>query len=89
MPWWIPAAVLGVVTAAVAYSLGIAAGRRLGSRVMSFVGLSEVLFAVLFAWAALAELPTAVQLLGGGLIVAGVIIVRSGEASTRGEEPVI
>ncbi|WP_373692020.1 EamA family transporter [Gordonia mangrovi] len=89
MAWWVPAALLGVVTAALAYSLGIAAGRRLGSRVMSFVGLSEVLFAVLFAWAALAELPTSGQLLGGGLIVVGVIVVRSGEASTRGEEPVI
>ena len=89
MPWWVPAVVLGVVSAAVAYSMGIAAGRRLGSRVMSFVGLSEVLFAVAFAWAALAELPTAVQLVGGVLIVVGVIVVRSGEASTRGEEPVI
>jgi hypothetical protein len=30
-----------------------------------------------------------VQLVGGVLIVVGVIVVRSGEASTRGEESVI
>ncbi|AZG45192.1 EamA family transporter [Gordonia insulae] len=87
--WWVPLVLLGVVTAALAYSLGIAAGRRLGSRVMSFVGLSEVLFAVVFAWLALDELPTVVQLAGGVLIVAGVVIVRAGEATTRSDEPVI
>nr|WP_237421770.1 EamA family transporter [Gordonia sp. SID5947] len=89
LAWWVPLALLGVVTAALAYSLGIAAGRRLGSRVMSFVGLSEVLFAVLFAWLALAELPSAIQLIGGILVVGGVVIVRIGEAATRSEEPVL
>lgn len=87
--WWVPLVVLGVVTAALAYSLGIAAGRRLGSRVMSFVALSEVLFAVVFAWLALGELPTPIQLAGGVLIVVGVIVVRAGEAATRSEETVL
>ncbi len=63
-----------------AYAFGIAAGRILGARVMSFVALSEVLFAVLFAWLALDELPAPIQLLGGLLIVAGVVFVRLGEA---------
>ena len=31
----------------------------------SFVGLSEVLFAILFAWVLLGELPGLIQLAGG------------------------
>lgn len=83
VPWWLPLVVLGVVTAALAYTLGIAAARRLGSRVMSFVALSEVLFAVTFAWLALGELPAPVQLAGGALIVLGVVVVRLGEPATE------
>src|SRR5437870_5522389 len=37
--WWLPLLGLGVVTAAIAYVAGIAASRRLGSRVASFVAL--------------------------------------------------
>ena len=47
----------GVVTAAIAYTTGIAAGRRLGSRLASFVALLEVVAGVLFAWVLLDELP--------------------------------
>ena len=55
---------------------GIAAARLLGAHLSSFVGLTEVLFAVLVAWVALGELPTSVQLAGGALIVAGIALVR-------------
>ena len=41
--WWIPVVALGLVTAAFSYVTGIAAGRRLGSRLASFVALGEVL----------------------------------------------
>jgi drug/metabolite transporter (DMT)-like permease len=80
--WWVPLIVLGVVTAAVAYTSGIAAGRRLGSRLASFVALLEVVAGVLFAWLLLDELPRAVQLAGGALILAGVVFVKLGEART-------
>ena len=50
-----------------------------GSTVASFVALTEVVFAVLFAWWLLDELPGLVQLAGGVLIVAGVVAVRLGE----------
>ena len=40
--WWVPLVLLGLVTAALAYVAGIAAGRRLGSRLASFVALLEV-----------------------------------------------
>jgi drug/metabolite transporter (DMT)-like permease len=77
--WWIPVVVLGVVTAAAGYGFGIAGTRRLGARLASFVGLSEVLAALVFAWLLLGQAPAPVQLVGGVLIVAGVVAVRRGE----------
>lgn len=74
--WLLPVAGLSLVAAVVAYVSGIASARVLGAHLSSFVGLTEVLFAVLVAWIALGELPTAVQLAGGTLIVAGIALVR-------------
>ncbi|SCF35480.1 EamA family transporter [Micromonospora mirobrigensis] len=80
--WLVPIAGLALIAAVVAYLAGIAATRVLGSRLASFVGLTEVMFAVLIAWVFLGELPTVVQLLGGALIVAGVALVRLDELRT-------
>ena len=77
--WWLPLIALGVVTGGVAYCTGIAASRRLGSRLSSFVALLEVVAGVTFAWLLLDELPAPLQLAGGALIVAGVIVVKLGE----------
>jgi len=85
---WVPLVLLALVTAAVAYTTGIAAIRRLGSRVASFVALSEVLSGVLWAWLLLDELPRPVQLMGGVLIVAGVVAVKLGERTVVRREPV-
>lgn len=79
VPWWLPVLALGLVTAAFAYVTGIEAGRRLGSRLASFVALGEVLAAVIFAWLVLGELPRSVQLAGGLLVLAGVVVVKLGE----------
>ena len=84
--WWVPFAGLGVITAAISYSTGIAASRRLGSRLASFVALMEVVAAVVFAWLLLDQLPGPLQLIGGALIVAGVIVVRLGEPAARDAE---
>ncbi|MFL6060744.1 MAG: EamA family transporter [Marmoricola sp.] len=80
---WVPLAALGLVSAAIAYVAGIAASRRLGSRVASFVALLEVLFALVSAWLLLDELPGAVQLAGAALVVAGVVVVKLGEGARR------
>jgi drug/metabolite transporter (DMT)-like permease len=79
LTWWLPVLALGVVTAAVSYLSGIVASRLLGPRLASFLGLLEVLFSVVFAWLLLGELPGAVQLLGGLILLIGVIVVRAGE----------
>nr|WP_296776016.1 DMT family transporter [Rhodococcus sp. (in: high G+C Gram-positive bacteria)] len=81
LPWWASILGLGVVTAALAYVCGIAAIRRLGSRLASFVGLTEVLSALVFAWLLLGETPRAIQVGGGVLILVGVIAVKLGEPS--------
>lgn len=77
--WLVPIIGLSLVAAVVAYVAGIGAARILGARLASFVGLTEVVFAVLIAWLLLAELPTTIQLIGGVLIVAGVALVRLDE----------
>lgn len=86
---WVPLALLRLVTAALSYTTGIAAGRRLGSRLASFVALSEVVAGVLWAWLLLDELPLPVQLLGGPLILAGVVVVKLGERDVARPEPVL
>jgi len=75
-PWYAPLAVVVLVATAFAYVSGVAATVRMGERLASFVGLSEVLFAVLIAWLLLAEVPSVVQGVGGVLVVAGVVLVR-------------
>jgi drug/metabolite transporter (DMT)-like permease len=77
--WLVPIIGLSVVAAVVPYVAGIAAARILGARLSSFVGLTEVVFAVVVAWIVLHELPTAVQMLGGVLIVTGAALVRLDE----------
>ena len=77
--WLVPVLGLGVVTAGIAYWTGIAASRRLGSRLASFVALLEVVAGVAFAWLLLDQLPGPLQLAGGALIVAGVVVVKLGE----------
>lgn len=80
VPWWLPVLALGLVSAALAYVAGIAATRRLGSRLASFVALGEVLAALAFAWVLLGQQPSGIQLLGGLLILVGVVVVKAGEA---------
>ena len=86
--WWLPVLGLGLVTAALAYATGVAAGRLLGSRLSSFVALLEVLSAVVLAWLLLGQVPGASQLAGGALVLAGVVLVKLGEHRTL-ESPAV
>ncbi|PKI91634.1 EamA family transporter [Actinomycetales bacterium SN12] len=77
--WFVPVIAIGVLATALAYVLGIASTRMLGSRLASFVALAEVVAAMLFGWMLLSQLPAPVQLLGGALVLAGVVVVKLGE----------
>jgi drug/metabolite transporter (DMT)-like permease len=79
--WIVPVLGLSLIAAVVAYVAGIGAARRLGAKLASFIGMTEVLFAILFAWLALGQLPTPIQFVGGALILAGIVLVRAGESS--------
>jgi drug/metabolite transporter (DMT)-like permease len=77
--WTVPVLGLSLVAAVIAYVAGIGAARRLGAKLASFIGMAEVLFAILFAWLLLGQLPSAVQYLGGAFILGGVTLVRIDE----------
>ena len=77
--WLVPVLGLALVAAVVAYVAGIVAARLLGAKVASFVGLTEVLFAVVVAWLALGQDLSPVQLVGSALVVAGIALVRLDE----------
>jgi drug/metabolite transporter (DMT)-like permease len=77
LPWWVPVLTLALVSAALAYLTGIEAVRRLGSSIASFVALSEVILAVVFAALLLGQIPTPIQAVGGLLILAGIAVVQA------------
>ncbi|MEI2701304.1 MAG: DMT family transporter [Baekduia sp.] len=87
VPWWGPVAILIVVTSAFAYATGVTAARILGARVMSFVALTEVLFAAIFSWLLLAQRLSVSQCLGGLLVIAGIAAVRAGEPDPAPRDP--
>jgi drug/metabolite transporter (DMT)-like permease len=84
--WIIAVAGLALVSAVIAYVAGIAAARRLGARLASFTGMTEVLFAAGYAWLLLGQRPSPAEFTGGALMLAGVILARAGE--NRGQHPV-
>jgi drug/metabolite transporter (DMT)-like permease len=88
MSWLVPIAGLSVLAAAIAYVAGIHAARRLGPKLSSFVGLTEVLFAVLFAWVLLGQLPNLEQGIGAVLIITGIVLVRLDESERAPEQPI-
>ena len=77
--WIVPVLGLALLASVFGYVAGIGAARRLGAKLASFIGLAEVLFAILFAWLLLGQLPSPVQFLGGAFILAGVTLVRVDE----------
>lgn len=77
--WWVALGGLIVFSTVISYVTGIMAARALGSKLASFISLTEVIFAIFWAWLLLGQLPAGIQLLGGSLIVGGVLLVRADE----------
>lgn len=80
--WIVPVLGLAIVAAVISFVTGIIAVRMLGAKLSSFVGLAEVLFAVVFAWLLVGQRLDATQLAGGLLVVAGIAMVRIDEMRT-------
>ena len=87
VPWWVPLLWVAAIATTLGYALGVMAVPRIGSRVASFVGLSEVLFALGFAWVFLAEVPAPIQFVGGALILAGVVLVKVDDLRSQSTAP--
>jgi len=85
--WIVPVLGLALLASVFSYVAGIGAARRLGAKLASFIGLAEVLFAILFAWLLLGQLPSPVQFLGGAFILAGVTLVRVDELRPAPAKP--
>lgn len=90
VPWFVPVLAIGLIATALAYVLGIASTRLLGSRLASFIALAEVIAALLFGWLLLGQLPNLLQGAGAVLVLAGVIVVKLGEpAASVSGDPVL
>jgi drug/metabolite transporter (DMT)-like permease len=81
MSWLVPLIALGVITTAIAYTLGIMGIARLRPRFASLLGLSEVMFAVLAAWLLVGEAMTLTQAVGGAVVLVGLALARQGDRS--------
>jgi drug/metabolite transporter (DMT)-like permease len=81
--WIAPVIMLGVVSTAIAYTLGISGVARLRPSFASLVGLAEVLFAVLWAWVLVGEAMTTSQAVGGAVVLAGLALARQGDQSAE------
>ena len=77
--WLLPVLGMALVAAVIAYATGIAAARMLGAKVASFLGLTEVLFAVGFAWLLLGQRLDLTQGVGALLLLGGIALVRLDE----------
>ena len=81
--WIVPVVAMALIPTAIAYTLGIMGIARLRPRFASLVGLSEVMFAVLAAWALLGEALTPIQAVGGAVVLAGLVLARQGDRTER------
>lgn len=77
--WVVPVLGMAIIAAVVAFLAGIVAVRLLGAKLASFVGLTEVLFAVAWAWLLVGQRLDGTQVAGGLLVVAGIALVRLDE----------
>jgi drug/metabolite transporter (DMT)-like permease len=81
--WLVPVIALALIPTAIAYLLGIMGIARLRPRFASLVGLAEVMFAVLAAWALLGEALTPTQAIGGAVVLAGLVLARQGDRTEK------
>jgi drug/metabolite transporter (DMT)-like permease len=79
----LPVIALGVITSAMAYTLGIMGIARLRPRFASLVGLAEVMFAVLWAWLLLGEAITPAQAIGGVVVLVGLALAGQGDRAEK------
>ncbi|WP_083576504.1 EamA family transporter [Rhodococcus maanshanensis] len=83
LAWFVPLALLILVSTVVAYLSGSAAVARIGPTLTSLILLTEVLFAVLASLLLLGESMSPVQIVGGAGVLGGIALARLGGAGGR------
>jgi drug/metabolite transporter (DMT)-like permease len=83
--WVVPVLGLALIAGAIPYATGIPAAQLLGAKLASFVGLSEVLFAAVFAWLGLGQHLDGLQIIGGVFVLIGIGVVRADEPQQLAE----
>lgn len=81
--WIVPVIALALIPTAIAYTLGIMGIARLRPRFASLVGLAEVMFAVLAAWALVGEALTPSQAVGAVVVLGGLVLARQGDRTEK------
>jgi drug/metabolite transporter (DMT)-like permease len=80
--WAVPVLGLSLVAAVIPYTAGISGARLIGAKVASFVGLTEVLFAMVCAYLLVDQGATSMQLVGGVVVLTGIALVKADEMPT-------
>lgn len=75
--WPVAATLLVVVASVIAYLTGVAAIARIGAARGSLVALLEVVASAVASWLLLGQVPAAIQLVGGALILVGVALTST------------
>ncbi len=83
--WPVAATLLVVVSSVIAYLTGVAAIARIGAARGALVALLEVVASAVASWLLLGQVPTAVQALGGALILAGVALTNTARPAAVAE----
>ncbi|WP_082080141.1 EamA family transporter [Williamsia herbipolensis] len=78
LPWWTAAVAVAVISTAIAYVTGIAAVRRLGPTLASFVALVEVITSATASWILLGQSMSPAQMAGAVVMLCGIVTVRRG-----------
>jgi drug/metabolite transporter (DMT)-like permease len=81
-PIWVMAIWMILLGTVIPFSLVLASMRHLRASQASTVGLTEPLFATMIAWILLGEALTAIQVLGGALILVGVFVAERARLTT-------
>lgn len=86
-PVWVMLVAVALLSTGLAYLGGIAAMRHLPPNVASVLSLTEPLVASVAAWVLLGEALTVPQLAGGGVLLAGALIVQRCTRGPTAPEP--
>lgn len=82
IPIWVMVVWMILFGTVITFSLVLASMKHLRASQASTVGLTEPLFATMIAWILLGEALTAIQVLGGALILSGVFIAERARLTT-------